>query len=41
MDMKDTNSWKDVLEEEMDALKKNNTLDLVPLHNGWKPIGYK
>jgi hypothetical protein len=29
------------MDEEMDALRNNDTWDLVPFSDGWKPIGYK
>jgi hypothetical protein len=29
------------MDEEMDSLRKNDTWDLVPFLNGWKPIGCK
>ena len=37
----DSKSWTIVIEEEMEALKRNNTWDLVPLPKEWKPIGCK
>ena len=39
--MNDSESWKLAMEEEMEALKRNDTWDLVPLLEGWKPIGCK
>ncbi|GLJ29753.1 hypothetical protein SUGI_0587340 [Cryptomeria japonica] len=39
--MNDAESWKIAMEEEMAALKKNDTWDLVPLPEGRKPVGCK
>jgi len=34
MDMEDKESWRLVVDEEMDALRKNDKWDLVPVPNG-------
>ncbi|GLJ24034.1 hypothetical protein SUGI_0457810 [Cryptomeria japonica] len=39
--MSDTESWKIAMEEEMVALKKNDSWDLVPLPEGQKLVGFK
>lgn len=39
MDMSDAYSWMKAMDEEIFALKKNDTCDLVPLLEGGKPIG--
>jgi hypothetical protein len=41
VEMEDKESWRLAMDEEMDALIKNDTWDLVPLSDGWKPIGCK
>jgi len=41
MEMEDIESWRLAMDEEMVSLKKNDTWDLVPFPNGWKPIGCK
>jgi len=41
MGMKDIGSWKEAMEDEMASLDKNKTWDLVPLPEGWKPVGCK
>ena len=33
--------WKRVIEDEIDAQHKNNTWNLVPLFESWKPVGFK
>ena len=39
--MNDSESQKIAMEEEMESLKRSDTWDLVPLLEGWKPIGCK
>ena len=39
--MNDSESWKIAMEEDMAALKRNDTWDLVPLLEEHKPIGCK
>ena len=39
--MNDTDSQIETMNEEMVALKKNATWDLVPLSEGQKPVGCK
>ena len=41
MGMNDADSWIEAMNEEMAALKKNATWDLVPFPEGQKPIGCK
>ena len=41
LSMHDAKHWKNVMDEEMSALKKNNTWDLLPFPEGRKPIGCK
>jgi hypothetical protein len=41
MDMEDKESWRLAMDEEMDALRNNDTWDLVPVFDGKKPIGCK
>jgi hypothetical protein len=41
MEMEDKESWRLAMDEEMVALRKNDTWDLVPFPDGWKPIGCK
>ena len=39
--MNDLESWKIAMDEEMAALQRNQTWDLVPFPEGRKPIGCK
>ncbi|KAL4271204.1 hypothetical protein GQ457_13G028940 [Hibiscus cannabinus] len=41
MNSSDASEWMAALQEEIEALHKNNTWDLVPLPQGRKPIGNK
>lgn len=41
MGMHDVDSWMEAMNEEMEALKKNATWNLVPFPEGQKPIGCK
>ena len=39
IDDADSKIWKKAMEEEMDSLAKNNTWDLVELHEGRSVVG--
>eukprot|EP01018_Ginkgo_biloba_P007444 Gb_23449 [translate_table: standard] len=41
MEMENSESWRLAMDEEMVALRKNDTWDLVPLPDGRKPVGCK
>ena len=41
MASKDSAFWKDAIQEEMDSIMSNHTLELVNLPPGSKPIGCK
>ena len=41
MEMENNESWRLAIDEEIAALRKNDTWDLVPLLDGRKPVGCK